>query len=152
GRRNHPHQRIIDRMLEPAAVNEQLDLVVEHMGRRLRHVLAVLIAALTHDVPEQDTALRGIDHVVDGRSKGAKQRGRSSVGCLMLVIGCHWRAPFLRCFGCLNRALQQLAREICGAAQLHFSVMATSPGIPPGKSMISTLSLYPRSRKYFAQS
>lgn len=38
------------------------------------------------------------------------------------------------------------------AAQPHLSVIATSPGIPPGKSMISTLSLYPRGRKYFAQS
>jgi len=41
---------------------------------------------------------------------------------------------------------------LTAAAHPHFRVMATSPGTPPGKSTISTLSLYPRGRKYFAQS
>src|SRR5262245_30010737 len=52
----------------------------------------------------------------------------------------------------LNYGCQVSRSIIAGAAQLHLSVIATSPGIPPGKSMISTLSLYPRGRKYFAQS
>jgi hypothetical protein len=47
---------------------------------------------------------------------------------------------------------RELTQSRMGTAQLHFKVMATSPGMPPGKSTISTLSLYPRSRKYFAQS
>src|SRR5215813_12162686 len=42
-----------------------------------------------------------------------------------------------------------LGRDLNG--QPHFSVMPTSPGNPPGYSTISTLSLYPRGRKYFAQ-
>jgi hypothetical protein len=47
---------------------------------------------------------------------------------------------------------RELTQWRMGTAQLQFKVMATSPGMPPGKSTISTLSLYPRSRKYFAQS
>ena len=54
---------------------------------------------------------------------------------------------------CLSASVSRSARENDpAAAHPHFSVMATSPGIPPGKLMISTLSLYPRWRKYFAQS
>jgi len=48
--------------------------------------------------------------------------------------------------------ITNLGRVPGPAAQPHFRVMATSPGMPPGKSTISTLSLYPRGRKYFAQS
>src|SRR5262249_62117528 len=47
-------------------------------------------------------------------------------------------------------AIPSLGRDLNG--QPHFSVMPTSPGNPPGYSTISTLSLYPRGRKYFAQS
>jgi hypothetical protein len=53
----------------------------------------------------------------------------------------------------ISRMGRSVAHPACfGAAQSHFRVIAISPGMPPGKLMISTLSLYPRGRKYFAQS
>ena len=209
-RRNDADERIVDRPRERAAVDDELDLVVEHVRRGLGEVLAVLIAALAHDIPEQDTALRGVDHVIDSGGKHAKGR-RVDRGNLS-AVGCHglrslfalpqsmtkrdsdrrrgspwpfWRdsdavisANRLRPRGsgssirlrnvtpiswhmrdgsdlsCVKfpRAEPPLPAPRPKYAQPHFSVMPTSPGIPPGKSMISTLNLYPRSRKYFAQS
>ena len=52
-RRNDPHQTIIHRPFEAAAVHDQLGFKLQHVRRGLRHVLAILIAALAHDVPEQ---------------------------------------------------------------------------------------------------
>ena len=72
-RRHDAHQPVIDRPLERAAVEDQLDLVVEDVRRRLRQMLAILVAALAHDVPEQDAALRGIDHVFDRRARTVRR-------------------------------------------------------------------------------
>ena len=74
--RNDAHQGIIDRSLQAAAVDDELDFVLEHMRRSLREMLAVLIAALAHDVPEQHGPLRRIDHVFHGRSKQPKRGHR----------------------------------------------------------------------------
>ena len=41
----------------------------------LCQMLAVLVAALAHDVPEQDAALRGIDHVFHRRADEAEHVG-----------------------------------------------------------------------------
>ena len=73
-RRNDAHEAVVDRPIERAAVDDELDLVVEHMRRGLGQVLAVLVAALAHDVPEQHAALRGIDHVFHGGRKHAERR------------------------------------------------------------------------------
>ena len=75
--RNDPHEHIVDRPLERAAVDDELDLVVEHVRRGLGQMLAILVAALAHDVPEQDAALRRIDHVFHDGSKYAKRRERT---------------------------------------------------------------------------
>ncbi len=72
-RRNDPHEPIVDRPLQRAAVNDELDLVIEHMRRSLGQMLAILIAALAHDVPEQHAPLRRIDHVFHGGSKQPKR-------------------------------------------------------------------------------
>ena len=72
-RRNDPHEAIIDRSLQRAAVNDQLYLVFENMRRSLGEMLAILIAALAHDVPEQHGPLRRIDHVFHGGSKQPKR-------------------------------------------------------------------------------
>ena len=68
-RRNDPHKEIVDRPLERAAVNDELDFEVEHVWGDLGQVLAILISALTHDVPEQHVTLRRIDHIFHGGSK-----------------------------------------------------------------------------------
>ena len=77
-RRNDPHQAVVDRTIELSAVHDELDLVVEHMRSGLGHVLAILIAALAHYVPEQHAALRRIDHVFHGRREHAKRQGGRS--------------------------------------------------------------------------
>ena len=54
-------------------------------------MLAVLIAALAHDVPEEDTALSRIDEVVERLSKHAEGR-RNLLGRLSRV-GSHLNTP-----------------------------------------------------------
>ena len=71
--RNDPHQAIIDRAFQRTAVNDQLYLVFENMRRSLGEMLAILIAALAHHVPEQHGPLRRIDHVFHGGSKQPKR-------------------------------------------------------------------------------
>ena len=65
--RNDAHQRIVDRLIQLAAVDDQFGGILQDMRRGLRDVLPILIAALTHDVQEQDAALARIHHVFDGR-------------------------------------------------------------------------------------
>jgi len=64
--RHDPHQTVIDRALERAAVHHQLDPVAEGVWSGLGQMLAVVIAALPHDVPEQDRALGEINQIVQG--------------------------------------------------------------------------------------
>ena len=71
GRGNDPHEAVVDRPGKCAAVDDQLHLVVEHMRDGFRQMLAVLVAALPHDVAEQHAALRGVDHVVHGGGEHA---------------------------------------------------------------------------------
>ena len=66
--RNDAHQRIIYRLIQLAAVDDQLGGIVQDMRCRLRDVFPVLIAPLTQHVQEQDTALARIHHVLYGRS------------------------------------------------------------------------------------
>ncbi len=74
-RRHDPHQNVVDRPVQLPAVHHEFHLVVEHVRGGLRQVLAVLIAALAHDVPEQHAALGRIRHVLDRGSKWAEFRG-----------------------------------------------------------------------------
>jgi hypothetical protein len=52
-------------------------------------VLAVLIAALAHDVPEQHAALRRIDHEFHRGSKHAERQGKRADRGRLLLIGWH---------------------------------------------------------------
>jgi hypothetical protein len=61
-RRHHAREHIIDRPFECPAVHDEFDFVFEHVRCSLGHVLAILVAALAHHVPEQDAPLRRIDH------------------------------------------------------------------------------------------
>ena len=65
--RNDAHQRIVDRLVQLAAVDDQFGGILQDMRRRLGDVFAILVAALAHDVQEQHAALSRIDHVFDGR-------------------------------------------------------------------------------------
>ena len=76
GRRNNPRQAIIHRPFQRAAIDDQLNLVVENVRRRLFRMLAERIAALPHDIQEQQRALRRVRHVFECRSKAAEiERG-----------------------------------------------------------------------------
>ena len=66
--RNDAHQRIIDRFIQLAAVDDQFGGILQDMRCRLRDVFPILIAASTQDVQKQDAALARIHHVLYGRS------------------------------------------------------------------------------------
>src|SRR5262249_12507690 len=72
--RNHSHETVVDRPLERPAIDEQLDLVLEHVWRGLGEGLTILIPAIAHDVQEQHARLRRIDHVFHGWAKYAERR------------------------------------------------------------------------------
>ena len=80
-----PRQQVIHRPFERTAVHDEFGIVVEHVRNGFRHVLTILVAALTHHVPEQDAALRGVDRVFKERSKES-QRGHRSRGRRRLVL------------------------------------------------------------------
>src|SRR5262249_36322875 len=56
-RRDDAYKRVIHRSLQCTPVNDQLSFIIEHVRRCFRHVFAILIPTLPHDIPEQDAAL-----------------------------------------------------------------------------------------------
>ena len=68
-RRDDPHQPVIHRALQRSPIDDELRLVTEHMRHSFGQMLAILVAALAHDVPEQHGALGGVDHVVHRRAE-----------------------------------------------------------------------------------
>ena len=69
------HEAVIHRALERAPIDDEFSLVTEHVRHSLGQMLAVLIAALAHDVPEQDRALGSVNRVVHRRAEGAEHLG-----------------------------------------------------------------------------
>ncbi len=63
-RRLDPHQPVIDRPREGAAVQHQFVLETEDVRHRLGFLRVVLVAALAQHVPEQNGALPAIDPVI----------------------------------------------------------------------------------------
>ena len=51
--RDNPHEDIVNRPIEGAAVNNDLRRIVEHVRRGLREMLAILVAALAHHVQKR---------------------------------------------------------------------------------------------------
>ena len=72
-RRDDAHQRVVDRLFQLAAVDDQFRRVAQDVRRGLGDVFAILFAALAHDVQEQHTALARIDHVFDRRGDDPRQ-------------------------------------------------------------------------------
>jgi hypothetical protein len=73
---NDPHERIIHRIIERAAIHDQFGGILQNMRRRLGNVLPILIAAPTQDIQEQHASLSRIDHVFYGG--GDKPRHRAA--------------------------------------------------------------------------
>jgi hypothetical protein len=64
GGRHDAHQRVIHRPIEFPTVDQKLSLIVEYMRCSLGEMLAILIATLAHNIPEQHTALCRIDEIL----------------------------------------------------------------------------------------
>jgi hypothetical protein len=77
-RRSDAHQAIVHRPLQVSAVDDQIDRIVEHMRCGLGQVLAVLDAALAHDIEEQDAALSRVHQIFHG---GCKKTGQPVATC-----------------------------------------------------------------------
>ena len=63
-RRHDAHKGVIHRPRQTAAVDDELDLIVQHMRSSFRQMFAILIAPLAHDIPIQHAALGGVEEVV----------------------------------------------------------------------------------------
>ena len=74
GGRDDAHKCVVDRPFQGASVNDKFGFIVENMRHRFRHVFAILVSALTHDIPEQDAALEGVDGVFHSRCEWAERR------------------------------------------------------------------------------
>jgi hypothetical protein len=74
-RRNDAHEAIIHRARERTPIDDELHLVTQHMRHSLGQMLAILIAALAHDVPEQHRALGRVDRVIHRRADEAGHVG-----------------------------------------------------------------------------
>ena len=71
--RHDANEPIVDGALQRAAVDDELELIAQHVRDRLRLMLQVAVAALTHHVPEQDAALRQVNQVVTRGRYGVKR-------------------------------------------------------------------------------
>jgi hypothetical protein len=66
--RDDAHKRVIHRSVQRSPIDDQLRLVTQHVWSGFGEMLAILVAALAHHVPEQDRALARVDHVVHCRA------------------------------------------------------------------------------------
>ncbi len=69
---NDAHQRIIDRLIQLATVDDQFGGILQDVRCRLSDLFPVLVAAPAHDVQEQDAPLPRIHHVFYRRSDEAR--------------------------------------------------------------------------------
>ncbi len=63
--RDDPHQPVIHRPRQRAAIEDQLDIKAQHIRRRTGVVLATVVAALTEHVQQQNGALPSVDPVIE---------------------------------------------------------------------------------------
>ena len=92
--RNDAHKGIIYRPIELAAVHDQFDLVVEHVRRGFGHVLAILIAALTHT--SQNSTLRWAASIAYPIAAANAASGEEELFCSDILLCLHialMRAP-----------------------------------------------------------
>src|SRR5262249_11956400 len=93
--RNHSHETVVDRPIERPAVEHELHVVGEYVGNRLGEVLAILIAALAHDIPEQHAALRRIDHIFHDWPKYAERCRKCADRRWARLARWHWLCSLL---------------------------------------------------------
>jgi hypothetical protein len=77
-----PGEEVVDRTIEPAAIDDELGFVVKDVRGDLGGVCLVLGGALAHDVEEKDPALPSIDPVFCGRYRCRQTAQLACVGHL----------------------------------------------------------------------
>ena len=91
---NDADENIVHRPLEGATVDDNFERVAQDVWPELGGLFAILIAAFAQHVPEQNSALRRVDHVVDGGRHGAKCLGQSG-RCGLALVGRHFALSYL---------------------------------------------------------
>ena len=98
-RRNDAHQSVVHGACKRAAIDDEFSLKLQDMGHGLGLLLEILIAAPADDVPEQNRALTGVDHVL-GKEARVWQgcHGIAGISCSLAAPGRHARCGGT-CFG-----------------------------------------------------
>jgi hypothetical protein len=73
--RNDADEHIVHRPLQGTTVDDNFECITQDVRRELGGLLAILIAAFAQHVPKQNSALRRVDHIVNGGRQGAKCLG-----------------------------------------------------------------------------
>src|SRR6478752_9168008 len=79
GWRDDADKRVIDRLVQLAAIDDQFGRILQNVWGSLRDVLPILVAAPAHHIEKQYAPLFSIDHVFDGRGDetGHRTTGQS---------------------------------------------------------------------------
>ena len=140
--RNDAHQRIVDRALELAAVDDGLVVEVQDRRQARLRVLDEVVAALADRVPEQDRALRGVDGVLYQSVEDPGARRRAGRGVADAVVLGSLRQTLRELLARELRALAEqqghLGRDVVASRQFAFGIHAGPFGVLTGAARRET--------------
>ena len=126
---NDAGQSIVDRPLQTVAEHDDLGLKAQDMRCNLSQMLQILVAALAHDIRVEQATLPEVNGVVVGRVHRLRCRP------IDRLLEIHVLAPVVEVF-------EGQGWDYC-LGSLHLRKKPTSPGNPPGHSMIIADNLNP---------